>query len=175
MKAARKVHRITQLEAKKIKDIVERIGEPDCWKFLGVLLNLPIRNIREHYRDYMQANQAPFSITEDKLINELFEKGFTFHQMTPRFSNRTRIQLRNRYKKLHREHSKRGPVFKPILDSEFQIFAEFQKMENSSSEAPFATPNGEETHQNFFQIDFDDFDFLWMPRNNFSRFLFKFH
>jgi hypothetical protein len=160
MKAGRKLHRITKQEEKKIKDIVEGTGEPYCWKFLGLVLNLPTRNIREHYRDYMQANQAPFSITEDKLIDELFEKGFTFHQMTPRFSNRTRIQLRNRYNKLHRAQSKGGPVFKPIFDSELEIFPEFQTIEKSSSEAPFATPNGEQTHQNFFQIDFDDFDFL---------------
>jgi hypothetical protein len=73
MKAPRKLHRITQSEEKKIKDAVKHIGEPYCWKCLVALLNLPLRNIQEHYRDYMKANHAPFSIAEDKLNNELIE------------------------------------------------------------------------------------------------------
>jgi hypothetical protein len=155
MKAPRKIHRITLNEEKKIKEIVDTVGEPYCWKFLVAVLELPMRNIREHYRDYIQANQAPFSIHEDKLIFDLLAEGLSFHKMIPYFSNRTRIQLRNRYNKIERQKSKQNSVFRPISDAQIILFEEFTFEENFSSDQTSALPFEDETPDGFFGDDFN--------------------
>jgi hypothetical protein len=136
MKAIRKVHRISKSNKKKMKEIIETFGVPSCWNVLHSLLNLSVKNLRDHYRDYMKANVDPFTEDEDKLIFSLVEKGLTFQSMTSHFSNRPRVHLRNRYQKLQRERLMLKSSVQFCTDDEFLIFDQFIHFENSAFDSP---------------------------------------
>jgi hypothetical protein len=149
MKSVRKLHRISQLEEKVIKDKVQTIGEPNCWNVLGSQLNLPIRTIQEHYYDYVRANQDSFTEEEDKLILVLLDRGLSFNQMRPHFSNRTRVQLRNRYNKMQRDNLKLKPSFELSLDHNLFNFDEFAPLENFIIDSQFPNENSSETKEKY--------------------------
>jgi hypothetical protein len=107
-------HRFNQKEKSQIKKYYEIYGE-DCFYKLEEDFGLSVRATKEHFRDYIEADQNPFSASEDEQLTTLKAQGLSFAEMIIHFKNRTWVQLRNRYMCLQKSQNKGHNFFTPMF------------------------------------------------------------
>ena len=110
-KEKRTLHRLTEDEKKIIAEIYQQYEKPTCFQIMKERLNLPsLRTAKEHCMKYIVTNPSrPFTPEEDQLIlDQVKLYGTKWTKISQFFTDKSDINIRNRYKQLRREQDKTG-------------------------------------------------------------------
>lgn len=162
-----KVHprsKFTKDDDEKLINIVSSYGASDWSKISALMGNKNPRQCQDRWNKYLcpNVNRSPFSIQEDQLILELFNRyGGRWVLIAKHFNNRSDVSIKSRFRVLQRRN-----VSVELLRNIPQIMKTKNKVQEIDSfllqrkeESSSSIPQSPATEDDLFDLGSDDFLF----------------